>query len=544
MMRLIHEEKMGWLKMKESKKLSFKMNEVKRLDEKIILAVICFSILIFFKLADQILYSSSINSVNSPISVCFLVIKLILLIAVALCISSLGLKQILHASWKIYAFVVIFPFIAMIVDNSSLSLTYGMNNGWFMFGKMHIYMPALFTLIVFPLFYLIVKENRITVGYGLFITILCGLIPLSLYSCCIKYVVRIALLFFSFFVLIVKLKKDNRLKVKNMLFGMGILWVIGFLVYFLYEYVSHSHRFAAVLTRGMSDPYGGGYRLYILTSVLDKIKILGNANCTFTQLGDSIVDFSFSDSIADFFSFEGYFGVPVAMRFGWLPFAILLISTIVLIISLYKMGNAATNSYAKYFSFTCATFFLARTVYSVVSEFFFPNTKDFFLFFGGWSSFLVDAVLFFSVLIMYKRKEPDVVVADYFSELCDSQFRIVIQRLKNEISSLFKRIIETEIELTDSQGMLCTFIFLDLVRFEGKSYVILRPWEEEENHIWILELEEDLSSDEKVYHKVKDTDVVQIILAIYNEKWKTNASVKDYDLGLQSAFPINPMQEQ
>lgn len=83
------------------------------------------------------------------------------------------------------------------------------------------------------------------------------------------------------------------------------------------------------------------------------------------------------------------------------------------------------------------------------------------------------------------------------------------------------------IVLNDESGNEVEFEFLDLIEYEGEEYVVLLPKEKDADEVVILRLEESDNSDEESYVSVDDDDILNIIFAIFKEKFKNDFNFID-----------------
>lgn len=79
----------------------------------------------------------------------------------------------------------------------------------------------------------------------------------------------------------------------------------------------------------------------------------------------------------------------------------------------------------------------------------------------------------------------------------------------------------TLILLNDDQGNDIAFEFLDLVKYNGREYVILLPAEaaEEGGEVTILQIEE-INSEQESYISVDDEQVLNAVFDIFKEKFQ------------------------
>lgn len=83
------------------------------------------------------------------------------------------------------------------------------------------------------------------------------------------------------------------------------------------------------------------------------------------------------------------------------------------------------------------------------------------------------------------------------------------------------------IVLNDELGNEVEFEFLDLIEYEGEEYVVLLPKEKHADEVVILRLEESDNSDEESYASVDDEKTLDIIFAIFKEKFKNDFNFID-----------------
>lgn len=83
------------------------------------------------------------------------------------------------------------------------------------------------------------------------------------------------------------------------------------------------------------------------------------------------------------------------------------------------------------------------------------------------------------------------------------------------------------IVLNDESGNEVEFEFLDLIEYDGEEYVVLLSKEEDADEVVILKLEESDNSDEESYSSVDDEETLNIIFAIFKEKFKNDFSFTD-----------------
>ena len=82
--------------------------------------------------------------------------------------------------------------------------------------------------------------------------------------------------------------------------------------------------------------------------------------------------------------------------------------------------------------------------------------------------------------------------------------------------------LDNIITLNDEEGNEVEFEFLDLIEYEGESYVVLLPTDEEDDadEVLILKLEDSESEDEESYVSVEDEEVLNSVFEIFKEKFK------------------------
>ena len=86
------------------------------------------------------------------------------------------------------------------------------------------------------------------------------------------------------------------------------------------------------------------------------------------------------------------------------------------------------------------------------------------------------------------------------------------------------------IYLNDENGNDVKFEFLDLIEYEGESYVVLLPNdddEEDSGEVLILKLEDTDSEEEESYVSVEDEDTLNKVFEIFKEKFKDDFDFVD-----------------
>lgn len=94
--------------------------------------------------------------------------------------------------------------------------------------------------------------------------------------------------------------------------------------------------------------------------------------------------------------------------------------------------------------------------------------------------------------------------------------------LKNE--DLMEDLLEEDVEiltLQDEDGNDLDFEILDLIEYEGDSYVVLLPAEEDADEVLILKIEDsdDLDPDEESYVAIDDDETLDAVFEIFKEKF-------------------------
>ncbi len=83
--------------------------------------------------------------------------------------------------------------------------------------------------------------------------------------------------------------------------------------------------------------------------------------------------------------------------------------------------------------------------------------------------------------------------------------------------------LDNIIVLNDEDGNEVEFEFLDLIEYDGESYVVLLPNdddEEEAGEVLILKLEDNDSEDEESYVSVDDEEILNKVFEIFKDKFK------------------------
>ena len=92
--------------------------------------------------------------------------------------------------------------------------------------------------------------------------------------------------------------------------------------------------------------------------------------------------------------------------------------------------------------------------------------------------------------------------------------------MENELDNL--------VILNDEDGNEVKFEFLDLIEYEGNSYIVLLPLEddEEDGEVVILQVE-DTETDEESYISVDDQNVLQEVFEVFKDKFKDEFNFVD-----------------
>ena len=86
---------------------------------------------------------------------------------------------------------------------------------------------------------------------------------------------------------------------------------------------------------------------------------------------------------------------------------------------------------------------------------------------------------------------------------------------------------ESEIlTLTDENGNDVDFEYLDCMEYQGKEYLVLRPADEAETQIVILEVEP-VDDDNENYLAVEDEAVLDAVYDLFKEKYKDVLTFED-----------------
>lgn len=89
--------------------------------------------------------------------------------------------------------------------------------------------------------------------------------------------------------------------------------------------------------------------------------------------------------------------------------------------------------------------------------------------------------------------------------------------------------LDNIIVLNDEEGNEVEFEFLDLIDYEGESYVVLLPNDEDDEtgEVTILKLEDSDSEDEESYVSVDDEETLNKVFEIFKEKFKDEFNFVD-----------------
>ena len=92
-----------------------------------------------------------------------------------------------------------------------------------------------------------------------------------------------------------------------------------------------------------------------------------------------------------------------------------------------------------------------------------------------------------------------------------------------------KDIIQEEdsiVTFVDENGEEITFEFLDSIDYEGKEYLCLRPTEEGNNEVVILEVEP-IDEENENYLAVEDEKILEGVYAIFKDHYKDILTFED-----------------
>ena len=104
--------------------------------------------------------------------------------------------------------------------------------------------------------------------------------------------------------------------------------------------------------------------------------------------------------------------------------------------------------------------------------------------------------------------------------------------MDNENNNVEENLEESNIIiLNDEEGNEVEFEFLDLIKYEEESYVVLLPvpveGQEEDNEVVILKLDETENEEEESYSSVEDEDTINAVFEIFKEKFKDEFNFED-----------------
>lgn len=81
--------------------------------------------------------------------------------------------------------------------------------------------------------------------------------------------------------------------------------------------------------------------------------------------------------------------------------------------------------------------------------------------------------------------------------------------------------VDNIIVLNDENGQEVPFEFLDIIEYEGEEYVVLLPADDEESdEVVILKIEDTESENEESYVSVDDEATLNMVFAIFKDKFK------------------------
>lgn len=90
--------------------------------------------------------------------------------------------------------------------------------------------------------------------------------------------------------------------------------------------------------------------------------------------------------------------------------------------------------------------------------------------------------------------------------------------------------IDNIITLTDEEGNTQNFEFIDLINYLNKEYVVLIPYEEDEDEageVVILEVEDNNYCNEESYNSVEDMNILNAVFEIFKDKHKEDFNFVD-----------------
>ena len=80
--------------------------------------------------------------------------------------------------------------------------------------------------------------------------------------------------------------------------------------------------------------------------------------------------------------------------------------------------------------------------------------------------------------------------------------------------------------LTDENGVVTEFEYLDCIEYEGKEYLILLPVDAVETEIVIMEVEP-VDEENENYLAVEDEKLLNVVYGIFKEKYKDILTFED-----------------
>ena len=80
--------------------------------------------------------------------------------------------------------------------------------------------------------------------------------------------------------------------------------------------------------------------------------------------------------------------------------------------------------------------------------------------------------------------------------------------------------------LTDENGQDVDFEYLDCIEYEGKEYLVLIPAEEDDGHIFILEIEP-IDEETENYLSVEDETILNTVYEMFKEKYSDVLTFED-----------------
>ena len=312
-----------------------------------------------------------------------------------------SIETVIRLSVPIYLVVILFGIIKIVTSHSIFGY-------WIIIGPINLYLPAFFALGIFAVSYFVCKYKNYGIGYAAVITFIAVFIPCYIAGIGLKSFSISVELIVTFMLLFINLSKDGRLSQngKPIMIIYIVALVVGVILLFYLRHDLFVERLLVGLTGGKADPTGTGLAYIRLREGLKEAKLVGMSTYRISDEGAVWQYFATEDTT--------YAPAVILFRYGWLALGVVLAAIILLIKKMYDMAFRAVNSYAKYVTYSVATFFLVRLILGLVFCFGIILSKVNLPFQGSTAYTLVDIILMNVAVVLSRKKDSsDLIDKDY-----------------------------------------------------------------------------------------------------------------------------------